>query len=595
MSFYSRVFELFKSGCFRAEIQRCSTIALIVLIGAGADLSRAQDEQFRLKTERAEYVQLTSEKYNHDPSWSPDGRQIAFCRRHDNGRRRIWVMDRDGSNQRQLTFGEGAFDDWYPRWSPDGTRVAFSSSREGLGFWTVPAGGGELYRIPMETQGETGTLDYGFSCAWSPDSKTLVFSYGGEGTNEDIFTISPTDGAKKRLTADSGDHRFPAYNPTGDLISFFSERDGAEAIWIMPSEGGEARKLDTAGKAATFHQWSPDGRWILYQQDQKLWLVPSAGGTPVAALEDSLGGYTAVWSPDGRGIAYTGRINRPADLMLVDGAGGVPQTLVSDLFGRAFFRSRPAWRPDGRGIAYVDRDTMITLLDLDSGAAAPLIKGGSPTWAPDGTRLAFVKEEQEGENLWSVAADGSDPMRLTVGTNPLGMPSWSPDGEWVAYHMRRDGNWDVWMVPAWGGRPIRLTADEMAEGFPVWQGRDSGFVVFASFKPAGQNMPWNAWRVGVDGGAPEFFHGAADSDLMWMSFAPEGKTMAYSGRPNDQSSIYIQNLGTDAPARLLASGGATAPAFSPDGKSVAYYQDMSSSSNIWFADLSALLEADNLP
>ena len=444
--FYYRVCGLFKGRCFQAEIQRCSTIALIALIGAGADLSRAQDEQFRLKTEKAEYVQLTSEKYNHDPSWLPDGRQIAFCRRHDDGRRRIWVMDRDGSNQRQLTFGDGEFDDWYPRWSPDGTRVAFSSSREGLGFWTVPAGGGELYRIPMETLGETGTLDYGFSCAWSPDSKTLVFHYGGEGTNEDIFTIPLTGGSKKRLTAESGDHRFPAYDPTGDLISFVSERDGAEAIWIMPSEGGEARKLDTAGKAANFPQWSPDGRWILYQQGQKLWLVPSAGGTPVAVLEDSLGGYTAVWGPDGRGIAYSGRINRPVDLMLVDVAGGAPRSLARDLFARAGSRSRPAWRPDGRGIAYVDRDTTITLLDLDSNAAAPLTKGVSPTWAPDGTRLAFVKEGKEGENLWSVAADGSDPMRLTVGTNPLGMPSWSPDGEWVAYHMKRDGNWDVWAV-----------------------------------------------------------------------------------------------------------------------------------------------------
>ena len=108
-------------------------------------------------------------------------------------------------------------------------------------------------------------------------------------------------------------------------------------------------------------------------------------------------------------------------------------------------------------------------------------------------------------------------------------------------------------------------------------------------------MPWNAWRVGVDGGAPEFFHGAADSDLMWMSFAPDGKTMAYAGWSDALSSIYIKTLGANAPSRPLAGSGATAPAFSPDGKTVAYYQDMSSSSNIWFADLSALLNTDNLP
>ncbi len=591
MSFFSsRVCRLFEGRCFQATSQRCSTIVLIVLIGAGADLSLAQDELFRLKTEKAEYVELTGQNHSHDPSWSPDGKQIVFCRRHDDGRRRIWVMGRDGSNQRQLTFGEGEFDDWYPRWSPDGTRVAFSSSREGLGFWTVPAGGGELYRIPMEPLGESGMINWYLTSTWSPDGMALIFSYGGEGNNEDIFSIPLIGGQKKRLTTESGDYLWPTYNPSGDLISFVSKRDTAEAIWIMPSEGGEARQLDTRGKSASFHRWSPDGRWIIYQSDG-LWVVPSEGGIPVAVLEDSLGGYTAAWSPDGRGIAYSGRIIRPADLMLVDLAEGTPRTLARDLIAGTVLRSRPAWRPDGRGIATVDRDTMITLLDLDSGAAVSLSKGISPTWSPDGIRLAFVKEEQEGANLWSVAADGSDPIRLTVGTNRLGLPSWSPDGEWIAY-MRREGNWDVWVVPAWGGRPLQLSTDAQNEGLPVWQGTK---VIFASLKSVGQKMSWNAWRVGVDGGAAEFFYGAADSDVIWMSFAPDGKTMAYSGWPGQQSTIYIKTLGTNAPARLLAGDGATAPAFSPDGKSVAYYQDNSATGNIWFADLSALLNADNLP
>ena len=70
-----------------------------------------------------------------DPSWSPDGKYIAFTstgrQNTAGGHWRIYVMDADGGNKRRLS--NGAVDDWDPSWSPDGKRIAFVSSRDGRG------------------------------------------------------------------------------------------------------------------------------------------------------------------------------------------------------------------------------------------------------------------------------------------------------------------------------------------------------------------------------------------------------------------------------------------------------------------------------
>ena len=64
------------------------------------------------------------------PSWSPDGKRIAFVSTRDGwGNSNIYVMDADGSNQQRLTDGPNG--DRYPSWSPDGQRIAFASIRDG--------------------------------------------------------------------------------------------------------------------------------------------------------------------------------------------------------------------------------------------------------------------------------------------------------------------------------------------------------------------------------------------------------------------------------------------------------------------------------
>ena len=68
-----------------------------------------------------------NDRFDESPSWSPDGKRIAFTSMRNGGNREIYVMDADGGNQRNLTNHPD--NDWHPVWSPNGKRIAFVSNR----------------------------------------------------------------------------------------------------------------------------------------------------------------------------------------------------------------------------------------------------------------------------------------------------------------------------------------------------------------------------------------------------------------------------------------------------------------------------------
>ncbi len=91
--------------------------------------SRFQTQVYRLDLESGRITRLTDgPAVNAYPSWSPDGRRIAYTSEQD-GNRDVWVMDADGTNRRPLTRHPGFDGD--PGWTPDGTAVLFSTGRFG--------------------------------------------------------------------------------------------------------------------------------------------------------------------------------------------------------------------------------------------------------------------------------------------------------------------------------------------------------------------------------------------------------------------------------------------------------------------------------
>src|SRR5207244_1756925 len=101
-----------------------------------------------------------------------------------------------------------------------------------------------------------------------------------------------------------------------------------------------------------------------------------------------------------------------------------------------------------------------------------------PAWSPDGTRIAFARADA-GSNfdIYTMAADGSDPVQVTSGPEDDTEPAWSPDGALLAlvravgegdriYGGQQDG--DVYTVAAAGGAPRRVTSGPELEASPAW-------------------------------------------------------------------------------------------------------------------------------
>ena len=154
------------------------------------------------------------------PTWSPDGRDIAFNSAR-NGNNDIWVVSAGGDEPRQLTDHPAV--DWLPRWSGDGELIYFTSTRSGESrLWRIPAAGGEVTRI---TERSTG-----WSCP-SGDGQTIFFS---SIRGRDIWAHSLTDGTERRVT-DFSAKRGNLYNSleTDGEYLYFSWGEDLGDLWVM--------------------------------------------------------------------------------------------------------------------------------------------------------------------------------------------------------------------------------------------------------------------------------------------------------------------------------------------------------------------------
>jgi Tol biopolymer transport system component len=239
-------------------------------------MSSDGSHQRRLTHEQGDPATPDGLLYQIEPSWSPDGRSIAFASKRD-GDVHLFVMGADGSGTRRLTSTRR--DDENPSWSPDGARIAFDRDRH---LFTMSADGTQARRVDDDSAAETDP-------AWSPDGRWLAYvRQVPQSRVREIWLIHPDGTGGHALTRLEASSESPAWSPDGRRIAFSSDVDGgATAIYVVGLQGAAPKRLTRSPEDAFEPAWSLDGKSVAF------W---SAGAIVAATLD---GTETQLTSPDG--------------------------------------------------------------------------------------------------------------------------------------------------------------------------------------------------------------------------------------------------------------------------------------------------------
>ena len=329
-------------------------------------------------------INLTKDSPSDDtqPVFSPDGERIAFRSARDGGG--LFVMGRTGEALRRLTRSG-----FTPSWSPDGRQIAYSTadsplmpySGGGGELWIVDVASGASHQVPVKGDHPAGIRQP----AWSPDAQRIAFRSRNPqtGTNA-IWTASVADGTATIFTSDGASEWLPIWSADGRFLYCSSDRDGRLNLWRTPVDAragtatGSPERIPAPAGQATYFSISADGKHIAYSS---LTLQSNVQKLAVDPLTLSVRPGMQ-WLTQGSRYWQNVRVSPDASLLaLQTGLMRANEIFVAQADGASLRQvtrgNNPKWLPDGRTIIF----------------EVPVPARSTPTFelssiAPDGSELA---------------------------------------------------------------------------------------------------------------------------------------------------------------------------------------------------------------
>ena len=301
------------------------------------------------------------------PRVSPNGRQIVFESNRD-GNPEIYIMNRDGSNQQRLTYDSA--NDRLPAWSPNGRQIVFHSSRDDseseIYIMNLNGTGLQLITQTNNVEGHT---------SWSVTNR-LVFNARTPGQDYwQIYTADPDGSNLQKITNTQVDEWSPEWSPDGEQILFLSMREsvGNPGMYLMNANGNELRLLYNGPLLEWGPAWSADGTRVVFSVDQL----------------------------DNTADIYILNINQPSEAYLLTERGGYPSWAVS-IQGTDIGSSTTTtssflcltdallrWR-DNIYPEFADRLGCVQSPELDPFAVYQLYQNGLMVWREDSNTIYVV-------------------------------------------------------------------------------------------------------------------------------------------------------------------------------------------------------------
>lgn len=239
------------------------------------------------------------------------------------------------------------------------------------------------------------------------------------------------------------------------------------------------------------------------------------------------------WSPDGRYFLF----NRRGHIERLPVEGGVPTVLDTGFARRC--NNDHGLSPDGRQLAISDqtKDGQSRIYVLAAGGGEPReVTPRAPSywhgWSPDGAILAYCAERAGAYDIYTIPAAGGAETRLTTAEGLDDGPEFSPDGRFIYFNSDRTGRMQIWRMHPDGSGQEQVTHDEGNNWFPH-PSPDGRWLVFLSYDPAVKGHPANQnvrlRLLPTAGGSPQeiarLFGGQGTINV--PSWSPDSRQLAF--------------------------------------------------------------------
>jgi Tol biopolymer transport system component/tRNA A-37 threonylcarbamoyl transferase component Bud32 len=430
---------------------------------------------FLLTLETGEKVRLTSPQSHARgdayPTFSPDGRTLAFTRIIDSGLSELYLLPVSGGSKptgepKRISMENRNADN--PAWTEDGRAIVFSSGQfDQRGLWKIavpgsssPAGkpeqlaslGTNAYQPVISRRGNR--LVYVHVLIRSSISRIPVKDRQGVRSSD----ATPADDKSAPLISSTRNQSSPQFSPDGKRIAFMSNRSGSFEIWVCDRNGQNAVQVTSfGGPVVTNPTWSPGGERLAFDSNAAgqfdVYTVSADGGKPQRMTSDPANDGNPSWSNDGQWIYFdSGRSGQQEVWKLPANGGDAIQVTRNAGFG-------PHESPDGKFLYYAKAlfETSLWRIPVEGGQETKVLESlsshlnvaiakGGIYFVPSAASSSSIQFLDLSTNRIATVAGFARNLNL----GEVGGLALSPDGKWLLYTKMDDQGSELMLVEKLG-------------------------------------------------------------------------------------------------------------------------------------------------